>query len=100
MISIAEQKIVSIMNRKYGLDFRKRFEKLDEEMEELMEAKEQYVSDGTLKARDHIKEELADVMAVLTHLASLFDMSIDELLIEALLKIHIRDHNPKYLRNE
>lgn len=81
-----------------NLDLRLR--KLTEEYNELIASAENYRNTGTLTDTDkeNIVDELADVNAVLFHIASLFGLSQRELLDMAVDKIKGRLSNPNYKR--
>ena len=93
-----ENKVVDIFDEKYGRDFRKRTAKLREECMELVEAIDNLSPaqhDGEL---DRLIDEMADVMAVMTHVASLLNMSLVDLLETAIDKVLKRVDNPDYKR--
>lgn len=84
----------------FGRNLDLRLRKLTEEYNELISAAENYRKNGTLtdKDKENIVDELADVNAVIFHIASLFGLSQTELLAMAVDKIEGRLHNPDYKR--
>lgn len=91
----AEQLVINLFSEKYGQDLWSRFRKLDEEYNELKQAVEEY-KNGT-GSFNHVIDELSDVNAVKTHICGLFGISNDKLLIDAIIKSKVREHNPNYL---
>jgi len=93
-----ETEVITLFNSLYGRDFRTRAKKLREECFELVEAIDNLSlspKDGEL---DRVIDEMADVLAVLTHVTSLLHMSRDELLKIAIDKSEKRIENPEYKR--
>lgn len=84
----------------FGRNLDLRLRKLTEEYNELISAAENYRKNGTLtdKDKENIVDELADVNAVIFHIASLFGLSQTELLAMAVDKIEGRLRNPDYKR--
>lgn len=80
---------------KFGSRLDTRFKKLFEEFEELKKAYEDYMNGtGTI---DHVVDETSDVEAVLTHIRSIIsNKSHEESLLDAVLKVRIREHDKSY----
>ena len=89
------------LDKKYGLDVRKRAIKLEEEYNELKEALSPYVDTGCMdyKALAHIIDELADVNLLIYHTAHLFGYTQKKLLLMAKDKIEKREKEPLYKRD-
>lgn len=84
-----------LFNSKFGTRLDTRFDKLKEEFEELIEASYNYLDNtGSL---EQVIDELSDVEAVLLHIRSIIsDKSHDESIMDAILKVKIREHNKNY----
>lgn len=108
VLSFNEKRLFAKMNSLFGKDLQKRFSKLTEEYGELFEAIER-VRQRPEKTKREICEiipdrmsdvidELADMNAVLFHIAALFGYSQKELLEMAYNKIAGREKNPDFMR--
>ena len=95
---IIEQKLNEIMTHKYGTDLFTRMQKLSEEYTETIEAfnemKEKHCGNT------HLKDEISDMLVVLSHIAFCLGTDIESLLLQGYTKIVIREHNPNYLKDE
>lgn len=80
---------------KFGSRLDTRFKKLLEEFAELKQAYEDYMNGtGTL---DHVVDETSDVEAVLLHIRSIIsNKTHEESILDAVLKVKIREHNKNY----
>lgn len=101
--SSSREKILAMLDDKYGTDLSMRFKKLDEEYNELREAANRNVPNTlTLEhcvdyTRD-ILDELSDVNIIIFHIAGIMGVSQDELLSMAVDKIKGREKDPNYKR--
>lgn len=101
--SRSREKILAMLDDKYGTDLSMRLKKLDEEYNELREAANRNVPNTlTLEhcvdyTRD-ILDELSDVNILIFHIAGIMGVSQDELLAMAVDKIKGREINPNYKR--
>ena len=89
--------ILAKFNEKFGTSVDLRMRKLEEEFNELKEAHEAdpFKNDGNLS--DFI-DELADLNAVLFHIAGILGLTQDELLDMAVDKVVGREKDPNYKR--
>ncbi|WP_314791430.1 hypothetical protein [Tannerella forsythia] len=99
-----EISVSDYFTKKYSDDLELRFQKLNEEFLELNEAFKDYQvaidpSDRKRKC-EHLKDELGDVQAVLTHICTILGVSQEELLINSLVKSKVREVLPKYMKGE
>lgn len=91
-------------SERYNKDIYSRFEKLNEEVQELNEAIIAHKNatdpaDRKRKAKQ-VCEEISDVQGVLTHLANLMGTNFKECLIESVVKSKVREHVPGYKRSD
>lgn len=89
--------ILAKFNEKFGISVDLRMRKLEEEFNELKEAHEAdpFKSDGDMS--DFI-DELADLNAVLFHIAGILGLTQDQLLEMAYDKVVGREKDPNYKR--
>lgn len=93
-----EKKAIELLTENFGKDLYLRVEKLKEEFNEFLEAFEEFKNGtGTL---EHMIEELSDFNAVKTHISSIYGKSNDDLLIDAIVKVRIREKYPEYKREK
>lgn len=103
IMQAAREKILAMLDDKYGTDLSMRFKKLDEEYNELREAVNRDVPNTlTLEhcadyTRD-ILDELSDVNFLIFHIAGIMGVSQDKLLSMAVDKIKGREKDPNYKR--
>lgn len=105
-LNFDEKRLFEKMNKLFGRNIEKRLGKLAEEYNELFEAFERYLSrEKTQREINEINpgthdiiDELADVNAVLFHIAALFGYSQKELQGMAYTKIAGREKNPEFMR--
>lgn len=92
-----KEEILALFNEKFGTSVDLRMRKLEEEFNELKEAHEAdpFKNDGNLS--DFI-DELADLNAVLFHIAGILGLTQDELLSMAADKVKGREKDPNYKR--
>lgn len=84
-----------LFNSKFGTRLDIRFDKLKEEVNELVDAFEDYMSHNC--CIDRVQDEVSDVEAVLLHIRSIIsEKSHDESIMDAILKVKIREHNKNY----
>lgn len=99
----SREKILAMLDDKYGTDLSMRLKKLDEEYNELREAANRNVPNIlTLEhcvdyTRD-ILDELSDVNILIFHIAGIMGVSQDELVSMAVDKIKGREKDPNYKR--
>jgi len=102
MKTTTEEIAINLFDEKFGKDKLSRFRKVREEFEETSEALEKYLeipSFGKAKENeDHLKDEISDLYATITHFASLFELHHTELLEMAIDKVNNRQSNPNYKR--
>lgn len=90
-----EQYASDLFSSKFGTRLDTRFDKLKEEFEELIEASYNYFDNiGSL---EQVIDELSDVEAVLLHIRSIIsEKSYEASIMDAVLKVKIREHNKNY----
>lgn len=95
--SKTEKDFLKFCNKKYGTEIVSRLEKLSEECQELNDA----ITGFTMgdNGMVEIKDEMSDVLAVITHICDIIGTDTRQLLAEALDKIQGREKNPNYKRN-
>lgn len=93
---MTEQQIINYFSEKYGTDIFLRLKKLREEMNELIDAELEYVYPFTQHNRQHLKDELSDVLAVAIHAAHCLGETSETMLNRAYEKVKIRETNPEY----
>lgn len=93
-----EFKFASMCNERFGTDIFSRIRKLEEETNELFEVSYELMQGDTPGAYEHFKDEISDVQAVLTHLASIVGLNFQTCLEMAKDKIEKRDTEPNYKR--
>ncbi len=91
------EKVLEMFNAKFGTSVDLRLVKLREEFGELMEAanKDIFLDKENL---DDFIDELADLNAVLYHIAGILDLTQEELLEMAVDKVIGREKDPNYKR--
>lgn len=87
-------------NADYGTNIERRLIKLNEELNELKEALYNYFDNSKSGNIDYsdIKDEMGDVLAVMTHVCSLIGTDPRTLFFEAVEKIERRKTDPNYKR--
>lgn len=99
VLSFNEKRLFAKMNSLFGKDLQKRFSKLTEEYHELFVVADDMLVNGIIPDdMTEIIDELADMNAVLFHIAALFGYSQKELLEIAYKKIAGREKNPEFMR--
>jgi NTP pyrophosphatase (non-canonical NTP hydrolase) len=92
----------SLFDQKFGNNAYSRFQKLNEEYDELIEAYEQLIKVGPCsehsKEKKHVEDEMSDLNAVLFHIATIFGHDNKTLLLMALDKVKGRETDPDYKR--
>lgn len=91
-----EKEAVEMFNQDFGTDINKRLSKLAEETGELKQAIAEY--EAGLNGIEAVMDEMSDVLAVMTHVASLLNTNPRNLFLEAVDKITKRKENPNYKR--
>lgn len=91
MNTVTEQRAIMLFNQEFGKDLHSRIAKLQEEVKELAEA----IADNHI---EHIKDEVSDVQAVLTHIQSIIGLNNQSCLEMAMDKVVKRKTNPEYKR--
>ena len=89
--------ILALFNEKFGTSVDRRLVKLREEYGELMEAAEKDIFANEENMADFV-DELADLNAVLFHIAGILGLTQDELLFMAADKVVGRMKDPNYKR--
>lgn len=94
-----EKRLFRKMNKLFGNDLNNRFSKLTEEYHELLVAADDMLVNGIIPDdKTEIIDELADLNAVLFHIAALLGYSQRDLQKIAYKKIAGREKNPEYMR--
>lgn len=98
-LTFDEKRLFEKMNKLFGKNFQMRFLKLTEEYHELFVAADDMLVNGIIPENtSEIIDELADLNAVLFHIAALFGYSQKELQEMAYKKIAGREKNPDFMR--
>lgn len=98
-LTFDEKRLFEKMNKLFGKNFQMRFLKLTEEYHELFVAADDMLVNGIIPENtSEIIDELADLNAVLFHIAALFGYSQKELQEMAYTKIAGREKNPEFMR--
>lgn len=94
---MANNEILALFNEKFGTSVDLRMRKLEEEFCELKEAHESapFKNDGN---QSDFIDELADLNAVLFHIAGILGLTQEELLSMAVDKVVGREKDPNYKR--
>ena len=95
-----ERGFIEMANKDYGTNIKLRLIKLNEELIELKEALYNYFDISKWGYIDYsdIKDEMGDVLAVMTHVCSLIGTDPRTLFFEAVEKIERRKTDPSYKR--
>lgn len=93
--SLIEHKAVKLFTEKFGTDKITRFLKVREEFLEVSEAFSEFLETGN---DEHLRDEICDLKATVTHFASLFDLFQQEMLHTAMDKVVMRETDPGYKR--
>ena len=91
--------ILALFNERFGTSVDRRLVKLREEYGELMEAAEKDIFNNKDYLDDFI-DELADLNAVVFHIAGILGLTQDELLSMAADKVVGRMEDPNYKRKQ
>ena len=98
-LTFDEKILFEKMNKLFGKNFQMRFLKLTEEYHELFVVADDMLVNGIIPENtSEIIDELADLNAVLFHIAALFGYSQKELQEMAYTKIAGREKNPEFMR--
>ena len=98
-LNFDEKRLFEKMNKLFGKNFQMRFLKLTEEYHELFVVADDMLVNGIIPENtSEIIDELADLNAVLFHIAALFGYSQKELQEMAYTKIAGREKNPEFMR--
>ena len=91
-----EKDFLKFCNQKYGTEIVSRLDKLQEECQELNDA----IAGFTMgdNGIEEVRDEMSDVLAVITHVCDIIGTDIHQLLYDALDKIKGREKNPDYKR--
>ena len=92
-----KEEILALFNERFGTSVDRRLVKLREEYGELMEAAEKDIFKNKDNLDDFI-DELADLNAVVFHIAGILGLTQDELLSMAADKVKGREKDPNYKR--
>ena len=92
----AERELTKLFDSNYGRNQYIRMQKLREELEELDHAITKYILDDVNS--EDIIDEMIDVVAVISHLCSIFGTDINKLLLQAHDKVKGREKDPNYKR--
>ena len=94
---MTNKEILELFNSKFGISVDLRMRKLEEEFNELKEAHEADTFKNGGNLSDFI-DELADLNAVLFHIAGILGLTQEELLSMAVDKVVGREKDPNYKR--
>jgi len=103
-----EYKFLTVVDRKFGRDLLSRMEKLNEEVSELFEAygdayqsfsEETKLTDNP-ELLDHLRDEVADTFAVITHIADILGMNQRDMFERVLDKLKQRETDPEYKKQK
>lgn len=94
--SRAEKDVLKFFNQKYGTEIVSRLDKLSEECRELDKAIDGFTM-GDNGIAD-VKDEMSDVLAVITHVCDILGTDTRELLQQAYEKVKGREKDPNYKR--
>lgn len=98
-LTFDEKRLFEKMNKLFGKNFQMRFLKLTEKYHELFVVADDMLVNGIIPENtSEIIDELADLNAVLFHIAALFGYSQKELQEMAYKKIAGREKNPDFMR--
>ena len=98
-LTFGEKRLFEKMNKLFGKNFQNRFSKLTEEYHELFVVADDMLVNGIIPENtSEIIDELADLNAVLFHIAALFGYSQRELQEMAYTKIAGREKKPDFMR--
>lgn len=92
---ITEHRAIKLFDEKFGRDKVTRFLKVREEFRELSDAFSEFIITGN---DEHLRDEICDLQATVTHLASLFDLYQKQMLNTAIDKVKTRETDPGYKR--
>lgn len=95
-INRKEKEAVKMFDKDFGTDLNMRLVKLEEETGELKQAISMY--NAGLDGIDAVKDEMSDVLAVITHVCSILGTNVEGLFDDALDKIVGRKTDPDYKR--
>lgn len=95
-----ERGFIEMANKYFGTNIEQRLIKLNEEINELKDAIYDYFDQAKHGNVDYtdVKDEMGDVLAVITHICSLIDTDPSDLFWEAVDKIEGRRKDPNYKR--
>lgn len=93
--NITEHKAITLFDEKFGKDKVTRFSKVREEFNEMTDAFVEFLETGNA---EHLRDEICDLQATVTHLASLFELYQQEMLHASIDKVIQRETNPEYKR--
>ncbi|OJV17949.1 MAG: hypothetical protein BGO30_08375 [Bacteroidetes bacterium 41-46] len=99
-----EKTAISLFNEQFGQDVSSRFNKVEEEFGETRQALQVVLAqdpddkDKVETNISHLKDEISDLYATVTHFASLFGLSHYQLLEMAIDKVKRRQSDPNYKR--
>ena len=100
-----EYKLLTVLDKRFGRYLLSRMEKLDEEVQELFEALGNFYSgEKGLTTREtkleYLRDEVADVYAVLTHIADILGMSQRDMIDRVMDKLKKRETDPEYKKQK
>jgi hypothetical protein len=96
--NVTEYKAIELFTKKYGDDLLSRYEKFQEEIEELDEVITEWLAFRSPEQLEHLLDELSDVQGTFTHLASLMGLYQKEMLHYCVDKVNGREIDPNYKR--
>lgn len=95
---ITESRAIKLFDKEFGRDIFSRALKIKEEHEEFQEALKAYSENPTFENMLHLKDEMSDLYATVSHGASTIELYHKELLYMAIDKVIKRKTDPNYKR--
>lgn len=95
---ITEAKAIDLFTSQFGTNLVIRYNKFEEEVNELHGALMNYDLNKSPEALEHLLDEFSDVQGTFTHLASLFGLYQQEMLHNCIDKVKGRMIDPNYKR--
>lgn len=96
--NITEAKACCLFDEKFGTDIVTRADKVNEEHSEFQQALQAYKENPTAENLQHLKDEMSDLYATVTHTASVIELYQNELLDMAIDKVKGREIDNNYKR--
>lgn len=103
--TITENRLLKVLDAKFGRDLLSRMEKLNEEVSELFEAYgDAYNGETGITTNpellDHLRDEVADTFGVLTQVADILGMNQRDMVDRVMDKLKQRETDPGYKKQK